>query len=302
MDDLFEDVIEFPDPEAQELFNSLVGLDEFKEHLCRQVSVKLFPADLEKWWSVHHNGKSTLLSYLSKRPPLYIFAGDVGTGKTALARTFGDSIARSSKGTVKLFSISLNARGSGAVGEMTRLIGAAFDKIKQEARSTRNGRVGYILMIDEADSLAQSREFAQMHHEDRAGVNALIRGIDDFAASAIPVAVVMCTNRMLAIDPAVQRRAALIHFFERPNFEHRRRLMQNAFSGLGFSEKDIERFAHDTGEEGKHELRYTFSDITQRLFPKIIFSCFPESAITAEVVTKAIAETKPTTSFNELRT
>ena len=42
--------------------------------------------------------------------------------------------------------------------------------------------------------MAQSRELGQMHHEDRAGVNALIRGVDYL---------VMCTNRLEALDHAV---------------------------------------------------------------------------------------------------
>ena len=47
-------------------------------------------------------------------------------------------------------------------------------------------------VVDEADSLAQSREQTQMHHEDRAGVNALLRGIDDFTTEGLPIVVVLC--------------------------------------------------------------------------------------------------------------
>lgn len=67
-----------------------------------------------------------------------------------------------------------------------------------------------LLLIDEADALAQSRENAQMHHEDRAGVNAFICGI---ANQKLPAAVLMCTNRLKALDPAVQRRAAEVLTF-----------------------------------------------------------------------------------------
>ena len=40
--------------------------------------------------------------------------------------------------------------------------------------ASRSGRGAVILLVDEADALAQSREAAQMHHEDRAGVNAFL--------------------------------------------------------------------------------------------------------------------------------
>jgi AAA+ superfamily predicted ATPase len=68
-------------------------------------------------------------------------------------------------------------------------------------------RGAVILLVDEADALAQSREAAQMRHEDRAGVNAFIRGVDRIG-NGLPAAVIMCTNRLSALDPAVRRRAA----------------------------------------------------------------------------------------------
>ena len=61
-----------------------------------------------------------------------------------------------------------------------------------------------------------------MHHEDRAGVNAFIRGIDRIANAKLPAAVIMCTNRLSALDPAVRRRAADVLSFARPNDEQRR--------------------------------------------------------------------------------
>ena len=56
-----------------------------------------------------------------------------------------------------------------------------------------------------------------MHHEDRAGVNALIRGISQIATEAPGVLVVMCTNRIGALDPAIRRRAAAEFDFARPD-------------------------------------------------------------------------------------
>ena len=41
----------------------------------------------------------------------------------------------------------------------------------------RKPELAAILLIDEADALAQSPAQSQMHHEDRAGVNALVRKI-----------------------------------------------------------------------------------------------------------------------------
>ena len=83
------------------------------------------------------------------------------------------------------------------------MLSAAFDHVQEEAHKRKDtsgtSRGAVILLVDEADAIAQSREAAQMHHEDRAGVNAFIRGIDRLANSKLPAAVIMCTNRIGAL-------------------------------------------------------------------------------------------------------
>src|SRR5207249_6254602 len=61
--------------------------------------------------------------------PLILFEGDVGTGKTALAETIGDALARKAGGKshVHLLKINTQIRGTGLVGEMTDLIAQAFE-------------------------------------------------------------------------------------------------------------------------------------------------------------------------------
>ena len=67
-----------------------------------------------------------------------------------------------------------------------------------------------------------------MHHEDRAGVNAFIRGIDRIGNGRLPAAAIMCTNRLNALDPAVKRRAADILIFERPDDAQRYAVLAEA--------------------------------------------------------------------------
>ena len=180
---LFDEVRDLPDEEATRQFSRLIGLDNLKTILVKQARLLLMPSLLEEWSKQHHNVILPCVDDFSRRPPLIVFSGDVGTGKTTLADSFGDPVARSEKlARVTLLRLSLITRGRGAVGEMTHLISQAFDEVVELARKGSNpsGKPSsaVIFVIDEADALAESRATEQMHHEDRAGVNVLIRGID----------------------------------------------------------------------------------------------------------------------------
>lgn len=300
-DSLFETVSTFPDPGFLERYQSLIGLDETKKRLEKEAEVLLRPDLLDKWSKEKHGHRLPALDLLRRRPPLFIFAGDVGTGKTELAMTFGDSLARQADMPVDLFCLSLRTRGSGAVGEMTTLISDAFRylraKLPKAGAHGKRPASASILLIDEADSLAQSRELAQMHHEDRAGVNALLRGIDDIANAKLPCLIVMCSNRLSALDPAIRRRAAAVFEFARPSLELRRKLLATNLSGAGLSPADLDTIAERTGEIKTRPYGFTFSDITQRLVPSIVLSAYPTHQITRELALRVVGETLPTPPF-----
>ena len=292
---VFEEVVEFPDTEALARYDALVGLDEAKDRLVKEAMILVSPESLDQWNKTYHKGDLRLLRHFRQRPPLFLFAGDVGTGKTALARSFGAEVARKLKISIELYPLSLQTRGRGAVGEMTHLISSAFEVFVGKAKAAKGRKKGFILLIDEADAIAQSRELAQMHHEDRAGVNAILRGIDELAVQELSVLIVMCTNRGDAIDPAIQRRTAAKFVFDRPNEEQRRFLITRELDGMEFSSAQIEEWVRLTG--GNPGL--TYSDFTQRLFPSLVLSAYPDLPISASLVSKQIAETKATPRFGE---
>ncbi|OAB59717.1 ATPase [Leptolyngbya valderiana BDU 20041] len=299
--ELFEDVAILPDDRGLEVFDGLVGLDDYKVRLVNETLLLVDPGQLQAWNKKHHNGQLAAVDLFAARPPLFVLAGDVGTGKTALARSFGNEVARRAKMRVELYALSLNTRGSGAVGEMTKLISAAFREVREDLKNARGGagkaNRGIILLIDEADALAQSRETAQMHHEDRAGVNALIRGIDDLASAKLPVAVVMCTNRLDAVDPAVRRRAAAVFEFHRPNRAQRLQVLRSGMQGSGLTNTDIERLADATGEREDRPYGFTYSDLTQRLMPAIVLRAFPDRAVDATLASETCSMIEPTPPF-----
>jgi AAA+ superfamily predicted ATPase len=240
---LFDEIVNYPDPDASTRYQELVGIDEQKARLVKFLATKVNPNGFIQWIEKKHPNATNIVEIILKRPPLVVLEGDVGTGKSALAKSVGDAIARQEKMDLSLYPLSLASRGQGRVGEMTQLIAEAFSQVATEGSKLRNPngkhRGGIIFLIDEADALAQSRENSQMHHEDKAGVNAFIRGVDKIAKAKIPVAVIMCTNRISSLDPAVKRRAADILTFTRPNDIQRQNILQKAFVGTQVSEDSL---------------------------------------------------------------
>lgn len=302
-DELFEHCMTYPDPAPQERLARLIGLDEQKARLTKILSILVNPASIEAWARKHHPRADGLLNTVFRRTPLVVLAGDVGSGKTELAETISDAVARQEKIDITLFPLSLSTRGQGRVGEMTQLLSAAFDHTIMEAKKLKStsgrARGAVILLVDEADALAQSREAAQMHHEDRAGVNAFIRGIDRIGNGYLPAAVIMCTNRLGALDPAVKRRAADILIFQRPNEAQRNAALAGVLVKAGFSASQIDLLVDATGAQNGRKYGFTFSDLTQRLLPTIVLDAYPNRAIDPGRALEIARNMAPTPPFQE---
>lgn len=303
LNELFERCLNYPDPDTRERLARLIGLDDHKAKLSKMLGLLVNPNRLKAWAEKNHPGADSFVMSVLRRPPLVVLAGDVGSGKTELAETIGDAVARQEDIDIILFPLSLSTRGQGRVGEMTQLLSAAFDRTADEARKLKahdeRSRGAVILLVDEADALAQSREATQMHHEDRAGVNAFIRGVDRIVNERLPAAVIMCTNRLSALDPAVQRRAACILRFERPNDEQRHRVLAPLLKELNFTDKQVKDMVASTGARNGQAYGFTFSDLTQRLVHEIVLDAYPERAISASRALEIAKRMIPTPPFQD---
>lgn len=154
---LFERRTSYPFPDARDRLDRLVGIDEHKRTLTKLLALLVNANGLKRWQKEHHPDAELMLDMVLNRPRLVILAGDVGSGKTELAETIGDAVARQEGIDVVLLPLSLSARGHGRVGEMTQLISAAFDHTIKEATammSEDRTQGAVILLIDEADALA----------------------------------------------------------------------------------------------------------------------------------------------------
>lgn len=305
IDGLFAGTDEFPNAQAQQRLSALVGMDDLLDRLVVDAIALLDPTNMRAWSQKVHGDIVPAVEAVTDRTPLFVFAGDVGVGKTEVAEVLGQAIATRARVDVTLYPLSLTARGRGAVGEMTTLMTRAFERVSRDFARARSGN-GHaanmgVLLIDEADALAQSRELTQMHHEDRAGVNALLRGIDGMRTARLPVLTILCTNRLAALDPAVQRRAALIEAFERPSVEQRADLLSKLLSGTGMTAVDIDELAGATGSSIDRDYGYTYSDLRQRLVPEIVLAAYRSGVpITAGVANEVLKRTPPTRPFETI--
>lgn len=115
----------------------------------------------------------------------------------------------------------------------------------------------------------------------------------------LPVAVIMCTNRLPALDPAVKRRAAEILVFERPEAKQRHLVLSDALAPFGMSAPDIDTLVDVTGPTKGRTHGFAFSDLTQRLIPSIILDAYPNSKVTGPRAIQIATETMPTPPFQE---
>ena len=292
--ELFESHLHYPSDDARRIYENLIGLDAVKSRLVKEAIVLTQPERLRQWSTEHHGSAAVrALEAIRYGTPLLIFAGDVGTGKSALAESFGDAVARTLGQPASLLRMSIQTRGSGIVGDMTRQISRAFRAVEAEAR--RTGHVT-ILLLDEADALAESRETQQMHHEDRAGVNALIQGVDHLRGAGVPALVVFCSNRLDSIDPAVRRRAVDVVPFRRPDPAQRRAHLERLLGDLRLTDKEWQRLVELTGPREGRQYGFTYSDISDRLVRRAVLEAFPDrplSFVLIERVAEVITPTRP---------
>jgi AAA+ superfamily predicted ATPase len=246
-----------------------MGLDDYKRRLLIELEMLLHPELLESWSRKHHQGKVLrLCEQLRDRVPLVLLEGDVGTGKTALAETIGDALARKIGGKTKVHLLKINSqvRGTGLVGEMSDQIVQAFTQAETRAAALDGEPV--LLLLDEADALAARRDTQQMHHEDKAGLNTLLQRLDNLRLQRLAIAVIFITNRPDALDPAIRRRSALNLLFERPSDAVRAEIIRYSLPELTWTDDRLKQLIHLTGEqEPKNQgIAFTASDLTNRLF------------------------------------
>ncbi|QIL82455.1 AAA family ATPase [Diaphorobacter sp. HDW4A] len=273
---IFDGKLPLPDSSLAAREKTLLGFDGRYRKIHDQLRLLLNLGELGAWSQTKHKKKLLLCDLVAEQYPLVIFHGDVGTGKTATAECIANRLAKESRTEdALLFKLSNRVRGSGKVGEMGTLLTQAFHEVVQAAGKARRA----FLIIDEGDSLAASRNQEHSHHEDKVAVNTLIQGVDDLRRFGGRIVVFLCTNRLSVLDPALQRRAAIVEEFTRPDDSERQALLTMDLEGVGLTEREIKELVAATGARNKQP-GWTFSDIRTRLYPAALAQAFPDRALT----------------------
>ena len=275
-----------PDAAAQRRYEALIGLGGQKEDLLDHLVLLLDSTRLDTWIQEHHVAGLPVLERLRSRSPLVVLAGEVGCGKTELATSIGSPLAAALDAHIVAFETPSDIRGNGLVGDLSARVTSAFE----QARAGVTGRKRGLLIIDEGDDLGTSRSQMQAHHEDRAGLNVLIKQIDGTGKGEVPLAVLLITNRLAALDPALVRRAHVIRF-RRPGQAERRELFERVLMGTAASSEQIDALIAAT----ERPIPFSYSDLVHKITePALRLAVRSNKPFSIEVVLSVAERAEPT--------
>ena len=125
------------------------------------------------------------------------------------------------------------------------------------------------------------------------------RGIVRIANAKLPAAVLMCTNRLSALDPAGRRRAADVLSFARPGDEQRRFVLSSRLEPIGLGRHHVDALVTATGPQRSRDYGFTYSDLTQRLLPAIVLDAYPSRAVDGTRAVEIARAMIPTPPFRD---
>ena len=288
--DTFDAQQELPSRELENIATTLIGFEKHYETLKNHMMLVLMPDRVDDWSKKYHKQIIPLCKVIQQRYPLFLFSGDVGTGKTVTAECAANRLTRDMGKEGFLLKLSTRVRGKGLHGEMSQLIQDAFENLKIQAGKKRLS----FLLIDEADSIASLRSTEQMHQEEKAAVNTLIQKIDNIRQVGGRAVVFLCTNRASVIDQAIVRRAALHMEFTRPNKDQCLELLTHDLQGIKLTTEELNELASLTSAGGYYgDNGYTFSDFRLRYLPEALARAFPNQGLTFDILKETVLVMKP---------
>ncbi len=188
---------------------------------------------------VEHDRDDLLRSHGLRPKSKLLFCGPPGCGKTLTAEVMAGELQ------LELVIIRFDAVVSSYLGETAANLRKVFNFLEK-------GR--FVALFDEFDAIAKEREDEAEHGELKRVVNSFLQMLDSYRGRSM---LISATNHEGMIDRALWRRFDEIFYFDRPNIEQIRRLLELKFRSSnndlptddrnfiqqldGFSHADIER-------------------------------------------------------------
>jgi AAA+ superfamily predicted ATPase len=261
----------------QERYASLVGLKDIKAKVLTALR-SLFSPEYVRHWSQEHNCETQAFALLRERYPVFLFDGVPGVGKTELAHAIGDPLARVLGCQVVSYSIGLQLRGEGLVGQLSQNIAKliAFGRLRHAERG-----LPILLVLNEGDAIGQSRDDPTQHHEESVGVSTLLQQIDLLRGTP-GVALIMTSNRHSALDSALASRISAHRVrFPQPDYGLRFYLLKRYLDTI-IATRDLQALAKAT--EG-----FSPRDIVELLQAAFLEAMTTECPVTMRLLVRAAA-------------
>lgn len=169
--------------------------------------------------------KDILHAYDLKPSSKLLFCGPPGCGKTLTAKVLSGVLS------LPLVYINLPSVVSSYLGETALNLKKIFDYIQ----------IGeWVVLFDEFDAIAKDRNSLNEHGEIKRLVNSLIQIIDNSNNNSIFIA---ATNYESLLDAAIWRRFDEVLFFDKPDFELRKNLLEKKLVSIRHQGINIEKTA-----------------------------------------------------------
>jgi SpoVK/Ycf46/Vps4 family AAA+-type ATPase len=176
------------------VFNRCILPDDVRA-MVEEAIVLVMHRDLfEKWGFFEHYEKGLTNSILLHGPP--------GTGKTMISESIAAVLGKN------LMTLATRELQSNIPGQVERNIDEAFNRAKAE---------NAVVLLDECDSLLSDRN--DVGTIMAAEINALLTAIERFDG-----VVILTTNRLHVLDPALQRRIVAKVEVKMPTFDARKQI------------------------------------------------------------------------------
>ncbi len=165
---------------------------------------------------MEQNRGELLASYGLRPISRLLFCGPPGCGKTLAAEVLASELG------LQLATVRFDAVVSSFLGETASNLRKVFDSLATQK---------VVALFDEFDAIGKEREDPTEHGELKRVVNSFLQMVDAYRGPSLLVA---ATNHERVLDRAIWRRFDEVLFFDKPNLEQIRQLLQVKLRGVRY--------------------------------------------------------------------